>query len=90
MSFTNPKAKEKLLVVEFHFGELDQSLCRRKYFSGLQRPVYYKVITRVPEGVDVLFRMNELRELRFRALKPHCIGGVLGSHINVFKVLFDI
>lgn len=30
VSFTDPKAKEKLLVVEFHFGEFDQSLCRRK------------------------------------------------------------
>lgn len=59
--------------------------------SARRDGVHYKVITRVPKGVDVLFRMNELRpELRFLALKPHCIGGVLGSRISVFKVPFDI
>lgn len=52
--------------------------------------VDYKVITRVPKGVDVHWRMNELLlELGFLALKPHVVGG-LGNRSNVFKVPFDI
>ena len=41
--------------------------------------MHYKVITRVPKGVDVHWRMNELLlELGFLALKPHVVGGLGG------------